>query len=84
MDNGAFNAFSLTANGTSTTIAHSNVPTTGNEYYFRLHLTWTAGAITWPSSWTKGMNAPTATGDYIIHGVTIDGGTSFAITLEYL
>lgn len=84
MDNGAFNAFSLTANGTSTTIAHSNVPTTGNEYYFRLHLTWTAGAITWPSSWTKGMNAPTATGDYIVHGATIDGGTSFAVTVEYL
>jgi hypothetical protein len=83
MDNGTHDVFSLAANGTSTTIAHSNVPTTGNEYTFRLHLTWTSGSITWPTSWTKGMNAPTATGNYIIQGVTIDGGTSWTISVVY-
>jgi len=83
MDNGTHNIFSLTANGTSTTLAHSNVPTTGNRYGFELHLTWTSGAITWPTSWTKGMNPPGATGNYIISGVTIDGGTSWTITTTY-
>lgn len=90
LDNGGYNAFSLTANGTSTTIAHSNVPGTG-EYTFRLHLTWSSGSITWPetnpgsgvTTWTKGMNAPTATGNYIIQGVTIDGGTSWTISVVY-
>jgi len=83
MDNGTHNIFSLTANGTSTTLAHSNVPTTGNRYGFELHLTWTSGAITWPTSWTKGMNAPATTGNYIIQGVTVDGGTSFTIQVIY-
>jgi len=83
MNNGTHNIFSLTANGTSTTLAHSNVPTTGNRYNFELHLTWTSGAITWPTSWTKGMNAPATTGNYIIQGVTVDGGTSFTIQVIY-
>jgi hypothetical protein len=83
LDNGAYNAFSLTANGTSTTVAHSNVPSSG-RYVFELYLNWTAGAITFPAAWDKGDNAPTATGEYLITGVTYNGGTNFMIGVQYL
>lgn len=80
LNNGTHNVFSLTANGTGTTISHGNVPATG-RYGFELHLTWSSGTITWPASWTKGDSAPTTTGNYVITGVTIDGGTSFKIAV---
>jgi hypothetical protein len=81
LDNGTHNVFTLAANGTGTTIAHSNVPVTGNRYGFELHLAWTTGTITWPASWTKGDVPPTAVGSYVITGVTVDGGTSWKIAI---
>ncbi len=81
MDNGTHNVFSLTVNA-NTTIAHSNVPTTGTRYGFELHLSWSSGTITWPTSWTKGDDATALTaGNYTITGVTIDGGTSWKIAI---
>lgn len=81
MDNGTHNVFSLTVNA-NTTIAHSNVPSTGTRYGFELHLTWSSGTITWPTSWTKGDDATALTaGNYTITGVTIDGGTSWKIAI---
>ena len=79
LNNATHNVFSLTANGTGTTIAHSNVPT--GRYGFELHLAWTSGTITWPASWSKGDGKPTAIGNYVITGVTTDGGTSFKIAV---
>lgn len=79
LNNATHNVFSLVANGTGTTIAMSNVPT--GRYGFELHLTWISGTITWPASWSKGDGKPTATGNYVISGVTIDGGTSFKIAV---
>jgi hypothetical protein len=78
---GGNSIFTLTANGASTTIAVSSVPTTGTRYGLELHLTWTAGAITFPASWSKGDALPSATGNYVITAVTIDGGTSFKISV---
>jgi len=75
--------FSLTSNGSSTTIAMANIPTTGTRYAFELHLTWTSGAITFPASWSRGENPPSTTGNYLITGITIDGGTSFTLTVVY-
>ena len=80
LNNSTHNTFTLTANGTGTTIAHSNVPATG-RYGFELHLTWVSGTITWPASWTKGDSPPTAIGSYVISGITIDGGNSWKITI---
>lgn len=79
LNNGTHNVFSLTANGTGTTIAHSNVPS--ERYGFELHLNWSSGTITWPASWTKGDGKPTATGNYVITGVTVDGGISWKIAV---
>lgn len=76
--NNAF--FTLVANGSSTTIAVSNVPAT-DRYGLELHLTWTSGAITFPASWSKGDNLPSQTGNYVITAVTVDGGTSFKIAV---
>lgn len=81
LNNSTHNVFSLAANGTGTTIAHSNIPATGNRYGFELHLDWTSGTITWPGSWTKGDSPPTAIGSYVITGVTVDGGTSWKIAI---
>lgn len=88
MDNGTYNVFSLVADGSSTTIAHSNVPESGIRYAFELHLTWTSGSITWPSSWyisspnnPRGDTPPSSFGDYVITGVTIDGGLSWKIAV---
>lgn len=81
LDNSTHNVFSLTANGTGTTIVHSNVPLAGNRYGFELHLNWVSGTITWPASWTKGDAPPTAVGNYVITGVTVDGGASWKIAI---
>ena len=80
MDNGAYNVFSLVI-GSDTTIAHSNVPSTGTRHAFELHLTWVTGTITWPSEWTLGDATPTETGEYLISGVTLDGGTNWKIAV---
>lgn len=83
LDNGTHNVFTLTVDGANgTTIAHSNEPSTGTRYGFELHLTWSSGTITWPTSWTKGDDATALTaGNYTITGVTIDGGTSWKIAV---
>jgi hypothetical protein len=80
LDSTDYNTFTLTASGTGTTIAHSNVPSTG-RYGFELHLDWVSGTITWPASWTKGDSPPTAVGDYVITGATVDGGVSWKIAI---
>lgn len=77
LDCSTSNTFSLTASGTSTTLSLINVPAAGNRYSFELHLTWSSGSITWPSSLNKGDPVPTTTGNYVISGITTDGGTSF-------
>lgn len=74
-------AFSLTANGTSTTLAMSNVPVSGTEVTISLHLTWASGTITKPASWSKGDTFPTATGNYTFTIVTVDGGTSWILAV---
>lgn len=81
LNNSTHNVFALNANGTGTTIAHSNVPASGNRYGFELHLNWTTGTITWPASWAKGDSPPTAVGSYVISGVTVDGGVSWKIAI---
>ena len=73
--------FSLTSNGSSTTIAMANIPTTGTRYAFELHLTWTSGAIIFPASWSKGDTRPNATGSYVITGITIDGGANYKLAV---
>jgi hypothetical protein len=80
MDNGSYNVFSLVISS-NTTIAHSNVPSTGTRHAFELHLAWMGGTITWPSEWTLGDATPTETGEYLISGVTLDGGTNWKIAV---
>lgn len=79
---GTTTCFSLTANGTGTTISHQNTPASG-RVSFELHLDWTAGTISWPANWNKGMTPPTSTGEYIIQGVTINGGSNWTINVIY-
>lgn len=83
MDNSLHNVFKLTVNSTGT-LAHSNVPASPDEYWFRLYLTISSGTFTPPASWNKGMVCPTAVGSYVIEGLTDDGGTSFIIGVIYL
>lgn len=80
MDNGASNVFSVDVDATGT-LAHSNVPATG-EYAFRLYLTITTGTLTSPASWTKGDTPPTAVGVYLIKGYSTDGGVNFALEVK--
>jgi hypothetical protein len=75
------NVFTLNASNTGT-LTESNKPTSGQEYWFRIYFTLGGGAtFTKPSSWSKGDGMPTIAGDYVITGLTTDGGTSFWIAV---
>lgn len=78
IDHSLSNTYTLSVTTGSGSIIHSNVPT--GRYGFELHLNWTGGAITFPASWT-GDAVPSTVGDYVITGVTIDGGTSWKIAV---
>lgn len=78
IDHSNHNVYTLSVTTGSGSIVHSNAPS--GRYGFELHLNWTGGAITFPGNWT-GDSAPDAIGDYVITGVTIDGGTSWKIAV---
>lgn len=80
LDHGQYNIFNLVADGASTTISHSNVPS--GKYTFVLYLDWTAGFVSFPSTWLEGDAPPTGRGRYLITGTSVDGGNRWSIKVE--
>jgi hypothetical protein len=75
------NVFYIALNAAITTLAFSNVPTTGTAYSLTLQLAITTGSITWPTSvkWGTGtaptLSATGKTDTFVL--MTHDGGTTW-------